>query len=379
MRLQRGFSTMSWCGSWGMGRRDKTKEKVGGGGGGEGVGREPRSGGLQTMTDDFMPAMIESDFDVQVLGRQGGAALFGAQRTDVWHFVHWAASDGKNLIKQVHIPRYVMASAVEGLSGGQKNTSLRSPAQDGPWVALWNDIGLSRRSEERVDISWMMTDEGLPALFCKALLADLKLLGKARGTVKEQGNEFVLPGHTTHLGNPIAARHRGLVEAIAFEYESRGVLDAEQFALYSAFCTMRDFPAATDIAVDTVAELFEIHCQHYAAVAIPEDVLQAVMEMQRATFATPIWGPTVNKKVNDIVGILSAGIRKLSAAQQAQVSLLSGMYNVGVLVVLATILGFMSFERYVELRAEGLQPDSGEEQELRTHMAYIELLGKLCV
>jgi hypothetical protein len=37
----------------------------------------------------------------------------------------------------------------------------------------------------------------------------------------------------------------------------------------------------------------------------------------------------------------------------------------------------MSFERYVQLKAEGLQPDSDEEQAMRWDIAFIELLAEL--
>jgi len=47
------------------------------------------------------------------------------------------------------------------------------------------------------------------------------------------------------------------------------------------------------------------------------------------------------------------------------------------MVVLAVILGCMTFERYAQLKTEGLAPDSEEEQMLRAHIAFIELLGHL--
>jgi len=57
--------------------------------------------------------------------------------------------------------------------------------------------------------------------------------------------------------------------------------------------------------------------------------------------------------------------------------LLSGMYNAGVLVVLAAVLGFLAFERYAALMAQGLAPDSEDEQAIRTDLAFIELFGQL--
>lgn len=329
------------------------------------------------MTDELMLTAIPQDFGVELLGHVPEKALFGAKRKDVWHFVHWQSADGRNSISQAHVPRFAMAEVVSEL----RRTAESRPMENfrgALWAELWRDVGIGEWADGKLAISWLPTEDGFPARFSASIAADLLLLAKAQASVVLKDGLYVYHGFSTHHGNKIAWSSRQLVEAIAFERETRQVLDANDFAIYSAFCTLRDFPSATEIPVDTVRGVLAIQFDHFSPNTIPEDVLDSVMDVQAMLLSEPVWGPKVQPDLDHAVPILAEGMSGLSPEQRAQFTLLSGMYNAGVLAVLATILGCMKFERYAELKCEGFQPDSEEEQTLRTHVAFIELLGNLC-
>jgi hypothetical protein len=331
------------------------------------------------MTDELMLAVIPKDFGVELLGHVPGKALFGAKRKDVWHFVHWQSAEGRNSISQAHVPRFAMAKAVSQLRRMAELRSLENSIQGALWVELWHEIGICEWAGTNFAISWLPTDDGFPARFSTSIASDLPMLARAEEVVRLEDGLYVFPGFSTHRGNPLAWPSPQLVEAVAFEQETRQVLDAHEFAIYSVFCTLRDFPSATEIPLDTVRGVLEIQFEHFTPDTIPDDVLESVMKVQEMLLSEPVWGLKVESDLEHAVPILAEGMSKLSPEQRAQFTLLSGMYNAGVLVVLATILGCMTFERYAVLKCEVFQPDSEEEQSLRTHLAFIELLGKLGV
>ena len=329
------------------------------------------------MTDNLMLAVIPKDFNVELLGHVPGKALFGAKRKDVWHFVHWQSAEGLNSISQAHVPRFAMAEAVSHLRQMAESRSLENSIQGALWVELWHDIGICEWAGTNFAISWLPTDDGFPARFSTSIASDLALLARARQAVSLKHGLYVYPSFSTHHGNPVAWSSPQLVEAVAFEQETRQVLDAHDFAIYSAFCTLRDFPSATEIPVDTVRGVLEIQFDHFTPDTIPDDALESIMKVQEMLLSEPVWGLEIQPDLEHAVPILVEGMAKLSPVQRAQFTLLSGMYNAGVLAVLAAVLGCIKFERYAVLKCEGFQPDSEEEQTLRTHLAFIELLGKI--
>ena len=72
----------------------------------------------------IMDEIVAIDFDVTKLYEdETGSCLFGAKRSDVWHFVrtsHDAENSHENFvmtsISQLHIPRFLMADAINSLN-----------------------------------------------------------------------------------------------------------------------------------------------------------------------------------------------------------------------------------------------------------------------
>jgi len=321
---------------------------------------------------DFMIGAVASDFDVQLLKQAKDTALFAAKRQDTWHFVYWNSGDGKNFIGQVHAPRYMAAFGMD--------SCLRGGPMDQPGAVrlhrVWHDLHFGQNADEGFGLiyreSWFPCSDEWREQF----IEDAELLRRARQAVINEDGVYTLRDASTFHGHPVSSTSWQLIEAMAFERQIRGVLDARDFALYSAFCTLRDFAPAT-AKPETAREFVEAQNQSIDIDLVPEDIGEVTRRMQSDVFSAPIWGPGIQVPVDHAEDILHAALKSLTDSQQAQITLLSGMYNTWAMVVMATVLGYMSFDRYAEIMAQGLPPDSVDEQELRTHLSFIELLGTL--
>ena len=320
---------------------------------------------------DSMIAFVQGDFDVELVKQVKDTALFASRRQDIWHFVHWNAGDGKNFISQVHAPRYMAAFAMDSCLRGGPEDQL-----DGLRLhRVWHELNFGQGTEGKFGPSYQGCWFPCSDEWRQGFEEDVEVLRRVRQAVIKEDGVYTLQDARTFKGHPVSSSSWQLIEAIAFEQEIRGELDARDFALYSAFCTLRDFPTATSIPEDTVREFIEAQNQCIDIDLVPEDIVEATRRMQSEVFSAPIWGPGIQVAVDNAVDILNTAMKRLTEGQQAQVTLLSGMYNTWAMVVMATVLGYMSFERYAEIMAEGSPPDSVDEQELRTHLTYIELLG----
>lgn len=328
------------------------------------------------MSQDVTLATIQSDFAVDLLAQGDGCAVFGALRRDVWHFVYWSEDNGANHVSQYHVPRYALADVLEGLLSAQLESDEDLPEQ-GPWEVIWRGVAMSVKADDQICLHLMQTEVGLPVEYCDAMYQDVAALVAAKNLVKPEGDQYALPTQETYHGNLVLHASEPLIEAIAFEGEVRGEFNAAEFGIYSAFCTMHDFSHEEQLSVDGAQEAVAIQFEYFAPGDLPKDVLDAVMAMQEALLSEPIWGLGIDMDAEQAAQILADGFKKLGEDQATQYVLLTEMYNAGVLVVLATVLGFMGFDRYADLKADGLAPESEEEQSVRADLTFIELLGLL--
>jgi len=324
-----------------------------------------------------MVGMIEADFDVSVVYEKNDAALFAALYEHVWHFVRWIGRDGENQVHQCHIPRYSMALAARHLL--QMNETRPVGMQSQPLCTNLNQATLlCIRAQNQFDIDLLMTDEGLPPMLLKDILTDVESIEVAgEAVVRNAEGLYLLPGEQTYKGAPVMHASRALIEAVAFERRVRGELDATgTFGLYSAFCTMVDYPMESDVWIQELAALVDQQRQFDPA-SFPEDVLNGISDAQRDVMNRPIWGFDNVMAEEDALGIVLDGMKTLSAAERAQVMLLGGMQDSGLLLPMATATHRVSYERYIGLLTGGYQPDSEEEQQIRSAVAIVELLDRV--
>jgi hypothetical protein len=225
-------------------------------------------------------------------------------------------------------------------------------------------------------VQYMYTKQGLADEFLDLVAEDVELLQSARSKVERAGGQYILPRRSSFKGNPVASTSKDLVDAIAFEENLVRRLDPKRFALYSAFCTYRDFFYDPPFPPDIVANMVDSQLRED-----PGDFADAVIELhdrvQDRVLGGRFWGPGVNVSRGRAVEMLRSGMERLSRAQKAQFALLNGMHCAGLCLPLATVTGLITFETYAQWKTLHFQVDSPEEQLLRAETSYIELLGHL--
>ena len=329
----------------------------------------------------FMLSMIPADFDVVLLKGDQESGLFFAKRKLVWHFVRWDNNDENNSISQWHVPRCVVAAAANAL---RRLNADRLPALgDRSFMLLmWEDLKLGIRADGSHVLKHRQIESNLPAPFIDALAEDVDAWTRAQGKVRYRDEAYVLSRSKTHGGFPVADESRGLIDAVAFEREIIGRLDAEKrFGIYSAYCTLRDYCLDDEITEAQLEKLISLREAvewqlKYDPEEIPEEYRDIFAEVQRNLLSEPIWGLGIAMPPDDAVRIMTTGMLKLDRVQRAQFVLMNGMHNAGLFMPLAVILDIIDYERYCGIQAKEYQPDSDEEQRLRADTAYIQLLGR---
>lgn len=314
-----------------------------------------------------MLAMIPNDFDVALVFQDDDASLFAARRPDVWHFVlattKRVAPNYQSIdIGQFHWPRCSVARALA--SGG----SVAVPD-------LVQQMGI-HVSGDSLSATLRERQYRMPEKLLADMRKDLPILEKAVAKVKAGAAGFEVIDAVTSRGFPVVAEQRCLAEAISFEREARKTLEPSNFAVYSAFCTWRDFlrddptkkqDIATGMAEETVT---------WDPGTIGDDAYwESAFKIQERLWGARIWGPGVDAEEDVLFDAFFRAFERLSSIQFAQFVLMNGMHRGGPFHALATLFRLIDFDGYKYWRTRELQPDSAEEQEIRTHSSFIELLG----
>lgn len=339
---------------------------------------------------DFIIQVTASDFDVELIASTDRYYLYGALRPGgkqriatsqgpwishvcgVWHFVLLEILDsGMAWVEQMHIPRFMMADGLDALlrTGGYPKGHLLSRL---PLVLMEGEkmgfVGFG---------NW--TPRTAPALdpdFVATLRAELPLLERSREAVRQNDDLYYLPRVKTAGGSPVESASEKLIQAIAFERLCVKRLTAGNFGVYSAFCTYRDFETSNRMPRELIRELVAGQFQ-YDPAEIPEEILELFGKVQKSLLSEPIWGKGVKVSREKAVDILGEGMARLTRTQRVQFILMNGMHAAGTFLPLAVITGNCDFEKYALGVCQGLQPDSPEEQERRTEIAYIKLYGDI--
>lgn len=276
-------------------------------------------------------------------------------------------------VEQMHIPRFKMAEALR-----QQDHFFKSESYPEPIFATW--MPFPTKVHGRNKLSYAVnrdTDLMLSESFVKKMKEDLPILETAKDRVRERAeDEYYLPRSKTAAGHPVESDSLRLMEAIAFEKLCVKRLTAGNFGIYSAFCTYRDFETSVKMPDELIAELISGQFE-YSPQDIEEEVMRIFMDAQKAVLSQPIWGQGISIDQADAVKILSQGMASLTRTQRVQFILMNGMHAAGLFLPLATVTGVITYDQYAWYMCQGFQPDSPEEQERRTEIAYIQLYGEL--
>jgi hypothetical protein len=216
----------------------------------------------------------------------------------------------------------------------------------------------------------------LPKEFIRSLQSDVPLLEKAVARVKERSGLYVVPNLTTPAGHAVESACQELVEAVAFEKATRPRMSAENFGIYSAYCTDRDFSTSTEMPDSLLRDL--LAAQHeFDATEVSDETHELFAKTQAALFGQSIWGRGIKMSIDEGLPLLNQGMKTLTRHQRVQFILMNGMHGAGLFLPLATVTGAVSFRSYADRMCQHWQPDDLEEQDRRHETAYIRLYGEL--
>jgi hypothetical protein len=312
--------------------------------------------------------MIPNDFDVIRIGSYEALTLFGAERKGLFHFVCHKAGSG---LWQYHVPHFRIADAISAAAERTEET-LQYPLAD----------GLSLLTQKSGPLGLLtggvcfLLNGSVGSPMADRMVRSAETLNTARKRVVFEDGHYVLAGAKTRGGHPVSSRSSLLMDGIGFERSLLRRLSAKQFGLYSAFCTHRDFPCALD-KKSCLKEMLETDFEFYEASPPSGDVLRVVMTVQDSFVGCRIWEPGPHMPIKQAVGALAAALSKLDPVQRTQMVLLNGMHGGSIFLHLAVLTGIVTFEDYTQFRTAPYQPDSEDEQWIRSTASYIQLFGDL--
>jgi hypothetical protein len=332
-----------------------------------------------STSDQSFLHIIPHDFSVEAIYVDDHRGLFAAQRPDVVHLVKAIIKkreDGnyQTNISQDHIPRFLLAEAIH--SQDEFNCLMRDESTHGIPMATaeCDDLGLYSRGTGIFDLQGYETSSGLP----KSLWhSDVEAYKISKEKVKYADGLYELPRSKSHTGKPVTSESRRLIEAIAFEREVFKKLNPRRFGIYSAFCTWKDFCEDVIKPRSFFEELVDDQLIYDANGDDYGPFMDLAIHVQDTLLSKCIWGKGVSVDKEEATNIIQDGFSRLTSIQLAQFTLMNGMHAAGLFLPLAQVLGLNPWETYIEWKTQCFQPDSAEEQSLRTETAIIKMLGEL--
>ena len=314
-------------------------------------------------SENLILEMIPTDFDVVQIDSDEDTALFGAERKSLFHFVRYEAGSG---VSQYHVPHYLIAHAI-------------SRNEQEHLYTLPNGFGLMTRGNGQFAVvicgeCWLL--DGSAGSMADRMFRAAEILNTSGKRVVSENGVYTVAGAKTQGGNPVSSKSRLLMEGIAFERSLLRRLSAKQFGLYSAFCTHRDFPCALD-KKSCLKGMLENDFEFYEANPLSEDFVRVAMAVQDSLMGCRVWEPGAHMPIKQAVGALAAALSKLDPVQRTQMILLNGMHGGNVLLHLSVLTGMVTFGHYTQFRTAEYQPDSEDEQWIRSTASYIQLFGDL--
>jgi len=312
---------------------------------------------------ELMVQAIGDDFNVELVAEDESWLLFVSERKDFFHFVEYDIEE--QILSQHHVPHLAFARALERAAVEGDESVI--PVQEGVGI-LPGEESFLMLGDGAVPFS--VLGEGLS----QRLLKTAKALAAARKKVVFEEGAYTIPEAATSEGNAVLSASKALIEGIAMERSLRRRLNAQDFGLYSAFCTHVDSPCALD-EISCLKDLLGSHFAFYEDDFSDSGMVDAAAEVQRQLFPYPIWGPDIAVNAASRTKALKAAVKRLTPAQATQVVLLNGMHEANVFVALGVATGIISYEWYKELQTVSFEPDSEEEQFVRISASFIELFG----
>lgn len=329
-------------------------------------------------------SQVPNDFDVNLIDFFKGGALFAKKRKMIWHFVKEYSNSSENdvddlddkKILQRHVPRFSICERINflrNLSISETKPSLdkQNAGDTNPETSIYltsnNNYGMILNDHPH-DF-----DKG----FSKLLNKDMAIYETACAKVEFSNGLYVLPQAESYTNKPVASKSKRLIEAISFERESTGKLDATKFGIYSAFCTWKDFIEGKPKSRSFYEDHVDGQLSYDADQGSYGTFMDIAMAVQNRMLEKPMWGKSIQCDRDEAVSMIQRAMDKLSSIQMAQFTLMNGMHSAGLFFPLAQILKISSYEYYADRQTQDFWPNSHEEQSRRADISFIQLLGDL--
>ena len=300
--------------------------------------------------------------------------LWQSHEMGYWHFV-MATQDAEGpsqSVVQWYIPQYKMADCMR-----QQDHFFRSSSYPQATLAEWMPFPTLISGRNKLVFCIGHLRFPLKAAAVKWMKKDLSTLKAALERIKVSAiGKSGLPDLSTPKGNPVEFENEEMIRAIAFEKEVYPELSADNFGVYSAYCTYRDFQDTDLISPSLIKELLEVERQNDPA-NCGKRLTELFRKTQEEVLGDVIWGKGIERTIRRATSVLSAGMKRLTQIQRTQFILMNGMHRTGLLMPLATVAGICTFEDYANFICEGVPPGSPEDQERRCQVSYIKLFGQL--
>ena len=297
--------------------------------------------------------ILSADFDVQPIAVSKKRSIFCKRRPKVWHFVENQDNGEYKSVGQWHLTRYEVARACSAAQNKQL-----------PFESVIDSLFMERFGFH------FLSGEVLPDFARIELGSDVEKLKKSQSHVEKISSDYCLPEETTPNGNSVSYSTKEFLEAIAFEKLIHGKLDAMNFGFFSAFCTFRDFFFEKNWPYDLTERLVDGQLEY-----VPDDLSEEHMniseQIQSVCLENIFWGRGVMGERENFINAVQERMSFCTPIQQTQFALSNGMQTGSLILPLGLACGVLPIEAYTQLLTLGLQPDSPEEQELRTDAAFI--------
>jgi len=307
--------------------------------------------------EEWAPLIVQ-DFAVLPIAIKENNAVYARRRERVWHFVRQFKHDSRITLEQFHFCRYEVARQVKSEVG----TSTDAYAE------AINDLFY-----ERTGMNFLNRPE-LPAQLAQQIAEDVRALDVAQRKVEDVAGEYQASGVRTQAGHAVTHKSREFMDAIQFENVIHGSLDARRFGIYSAYCTYRSFILGKGISIEMARGLVDGQLA-YAPENISGDYVDLVLQMQKECLGEVYWGPDVKVRRDRFVQAVHDTLNRLTAIQQTQFVLSSGMQNDGLFLPLGLAAAVLTNETYNYFQTANYQADSMQEQQVRTDAAIIWALA----
>lgn len=326
--------------------------------------------GHKINMDNFMLRIIESDFKVSTLCKNEEACLYYGFKDELVHLVLYT----KSAVDQTHVLRFQFAACFEYLLDKDEASPRVFEISEKLAVEKLSDTAfIFHYGQRQFEI-----DTKVNADFFAVIHADIKVYKEAYTRIDLAKLQKLSSELTTDSGKPIILTYDNLRLLFVYQFENL-LFGNDKRKTHLSFNALYSNTLDKKYAV-SAAEFQKMAEQlSYFTPESLEVIEMPLMDLQHELFGEIIWGKDVDRSGTStaIGGILKEGFSKLTPSQKVMFKSIYKQHAGFVLLVFAFVTGKISLQQYIHFATGGYQPDSKEEQKIRSQATMIDYYRKL--